>query len=248
MHVLYISASLCSLPDACESQIGCRKSDPCEKAAEDKLVYLVEERNDLSQLELVENADVIERGHGQDGHAELLPQHAAGGAAQAAQQPGRQPPWPGAAPQRAVAYVTQQRQQEEESGALVGPAHDARHRLGVDGVRGEEEAGQQAPQASSQQQAGQRGEQARHGPVEGYVDHVVAPRLQAAHSVVETEGEGAERPVRLVAAAVREQGAPEVVVEDIGPGGLREQVLIGLDCSAAERKEKVSVLSKDGSD
>lgn len=204
MHVLYISAFLCSLPDAWESQIGCRKSDTCEKAAENQLVYLVEEHNDLSQLELVENADVIERSHGQDGHPELLPQHAAGGAGQAAQEPGRQPPGPGAAPQLAVAYVTQQRQQEEQSGALVGPAHDARHRLGVDGVRGEEEAGQQAPRASSEQQASQRGEEARHSSVEGHVDHVVAPRLQAAHGVVETEGEGAERPVGLVAAAVRE--------------------------------------------
>lgn len=113
--------------------------------------YLVEQRDDLSQFESVENADIIQRRDGQDGHTKLLPQHAAGGAAQAGQEPRHKPRGSGTAPQRTVAYVAQQREQEEQGGSLVGPAHDARHRLGVDGVRGEEQAGQQAPQAPAQQ-------------------------------------------------------------------------------------------------
>ena len=103
-----------------------------------------------------------------------------------------------------MTHVTEQGQQEEQSGAFVGPAHNARHRLRVDGVRGEEEAGQEAPQASSEQQASQRGEQACHSSMEGHVHQVVTPRLQPSHSVVEPEGEGAEGPVGLMAAAVRE--------------------------------------------
>lgn len=50
--------------------------------------------------------------------------------------------------------------------------------------------------------------------------------------VVEAEGEGAERPEGLVAAAVGEQGSPEVVVQDVGPRRLRQEVLVGLDCPA----------------
>lgn len=57
--------------------------------------------------------------------------------------------------------------------------------------------------------------------------------------MVETEGEGAEGPVGLVAAAVSEHGAPEVIVEDICPGSLWQQVLIGLDCSAVKGEEKL---------
>lgn len=179
-----------------------------EKAAprggREQTVYLVEEHDDLSQLELVENADVVQRRHSQDGHPELLPQHAARSAAQAAQEPGHESPGPGVAAQLAVTHVAQQGQQEEQGGPFVGPAHDAGHRLGVDGVRGEEQAGEQAPQASSEQQASQGGKQARHGPVEGHVNQVVAPGLQLTHSMVEAEGEGAEGPVGLVAATVCE--------------------------------------------
>lgn len=61
-------------------------------------VYLVEECDDLSQFEPVENTDVVQRGHSQHGHSELLPQHAEGGAGQAAQEPGGVPKGAGAAP------------------------------------------------------------------------------------------------------------------------------------------------------
>lgn len=141
-------------------------------------------------------------------------------------------------PQVTVADVAQQGQQEKEGRAFVGPAHDPGHCFRVDGVGGEEQAGQQAPWAASEQQASQHGKQARHGPVEGHVDKMITPGLQPTHKVVEAEGEGAERAVGLVAATVREQGAPEVVIKDVYPGGLREQVLISLDCTTAKKKKK----------
>lgn len=140
------------------------------------------------------------------------------------------------APQPAVSDVTQQGQQEEQGGAFVGPPHHARHRLGVNWVGGEQQAGQQAPRPPAQQQASQRGEQDGHGAVQRHVDGVVAPGLQAAHRVVQAEGQGAEGPVGLVAAAVGQQGSPEVIVKDVGPGRLRKQVLIGLNGSAGKRK------------
>lgn len=108
------------------------------------------------------------------------------------------------------------------------------------GVGGEEEACQQAPGSSTQNGATESGEEGRDGPVEPYVDQVVAPGAQAMQGVVEPEGEGAERAEGLMAAAVGEQGAPEVVVQDVGPRGLREKVLIGLDGPAGE-KEKTGI-------
>lgn len=174
------------------------------RAAEERAVYLVQKREDLAYFESVEYTRVVQRRHCQHGHSQLLPQHAARGAGQATQEPGHGPTPSGASPQLTVADVAQQGQQEEEGRTFVGPAHHARHRLRVDGVRGEEQAGQQAPQAASEQQASQHGEQARHGPVEGHVDKVIAPGLQPTHKVVEAEGEGAEGAVGLVAATVRE--------------------------------------------
>ncbi len=141
------------------------------------------------------------------------------------------------APQLTVAYVAQQGQQEEQGGAFIGAAHDSRHRLGVDWVRGKEQTGQQAPQASSKQQASQAGKQSCHGSVDGHIHQVVTPGLQPTRSVVKAEGEGAERTEGLVAAAVSEQGAPEVVIQDVGPWGLREEVLVGLDGSAERSRE-----------
>lgn len=65
---------------------------------------------------------------------------------------------------------------------------------------------------------------------------MVAPRVEAVQGVVEAEGEGAEWTERLVAATVSEQSAPEVVIQDVGPGSLREKVLVGLDGSAERTK------------
>lgn len=72
--------------------------------------------------------------------------------------------------------------------------------------------------------------------MEGQVQQVVTPRAQAVHGVVEAEGEGAEGPEGLVAAAVRQQGAPEVVIQDVGPRRLREKVLVALDGATAKHR------------
>lgn len=100
-------------------------------------VYLVEKREDLAYFESMEYTRVIQRRHCQHGHSELLPQHAARSAGQAAQEPGHGPTTSGATPQVTVADVAKQGQQKEEGRAFVGPAHDPGHRLRVDGVRGE---------------------------------------------------------------------------------------------------------------
>lgn len=65
---------------------------------------------------------------------------------------------------------------------------------------------------------------------------MVAPGLQATQGMVEAEGEGTQGPVGLVAPAVGKQGAPEVIVEDVDPRGLWEQVLVGFDRTAVGRR------------
>ena len=125
---------------------------------------------------------------------------------------------------------------QEQGGADVGPAHHAGHGLGVHRVRREDEAREQVPRRSAQQGATEGGEEAGDGGVEPHVDQVVAPRPQAVQGVVEAEGERTERSEGLVAAAVGEQGAPEVVIEDVGPRRLWKQVLVGLDRTAVNEK------------
>lgn len=193
--------------------------------------YLSQQQEDsLAQPQPLEHQEVVGGRHGQHRHALLLPQHAGGGAPQAGQQPAP-------APLLAVPGVTQQGEQEEEGGAHVGPAHHTCHRLGVDWVRGEKEACQQAPRAAgTQQRATDGGEEARDQGVQCHVKQVVAPGAQAVQGVVEAEGERAKWPEGLVAAAVGEQSAPKVVVQDVGPRRLRQEVLVGLDGSAARSR------------
>lgn len=183
-------------------------------------------------MESLEHKQVIDGGDSQHRHPLLLPQHASGRAPQPAQHPGPAPahrPGSGVPAEMAVSRVAEKRQQEERGRTHVRPSHHAGHRLRVDGVRGEEEARQQAPGSSAQQGAGEGCEEDRDQYMEGHVEQVVPPRAQAVHSVVEAEGEGAEGAERLVAAAVGQQGAPEVIEQDVGPRRLWEKILVGLD-------------------
>ena len=192
--------------------------------------------------ESLEDEEVINGRHSQHCHPLFLPQHAGCRAPQAPQHPapGRRnaPASPGLAgpargpAQPAVPHVTEEGQQEKQGGADVRPPHHAGHGFGVNRVRGEEEAGQQAPPPPAQERAAEGREEGGDQAVERHVKQVVAPGTQAMQGVVEAEGEGAERAEGLVAAAVGEQGAPEVVVEDVGPRRLRKEVLVGLDGSA----------------
>lgn len=99
-------------------------------------------------------------------------------------------------------------------------------------MRGKDKASQQAPQSSTEKRATKGCEEGSDQRVQQHVQQVVAPGTQAMQGVVEAEGEGAERTEGLVAAAVSEQGAPEVIVQDVGPRSLRKKVLVGLDGSA----------------
>lgn len=67
--------------------------------------------------------------------------------------------------------------------------------------------------------AGDAHQEGRGQAVEEHVDQVVAPRLEAAQQVVQAEGEDAQGSVGPVRAAVRQRGAPEVVVEEAVPWG-----------------------------
>lgn len=118
------------------------KSSP---TGQEQIVYLVDKRDDLLQFEPVKNADIVQRQNSQDGHSELLPQHAACSAGQAAQEPDPLPEGTSAAPQLTVTYVAEQGQQEEQGSPFVSPTNDARHRLRVNRVRGKEQTSQQAP-------------------------------------------------------------------------------------------------------
>lgn len=139
-----------------------------------------------------------------------------------------------------MSRVAEKRQQEEQSGADVRPPHHAGHRFRVNRVRGEEETGQQAPRPSAAQERAAEGrEEGGDQAVQQHVQQVVAPGMQGVQGVVEAEGEGAERTEGLVAAAVCEQGPPEVIVQDVGPRSLREKVLVGLDGSAGGGEEKL---------
>lgn len=61
---------------------------------------------------------------------------------------------------------------------------------------------------------------------------MVAPGIQPSDGMVQAEGKSAERPVGLVAAAVGKQCPPKIIVENVGPWGFWEKVLISLDSTA----------------
>lgn len=139
-------------------------------------------------------------------------------------------------------HIAEKRQQKKHCRADVRPPDHASDCLGVNWVRGEKKAGQQAPQSAAEERATEGGEEGGDEAVENQVQQVVAPGTQAVQGVVEAEGEGAERAEGLVAAAVGEQGAPEVIIQDVGPRSLREEVLVGLDGSAKRKRGKEKTL------
>lgn len=127
-----------------------------------------------------------------------------------------------------MSHVAEKRQQEKQGGSDISPPNNAGHRFCVDRVGSEQEARQQAPRPRAQERAAQGREEAGDQAVQQQVQQVVAPGTQAVQGIVEAEGEGAERAEGLVAAAVSEQGAPEVIVQNVGPRSLGKKVLVGL--------------------
>ena len=125
-----------------------------------------------------------------------------------------------AAPQDDVASVGEEGQQEEDGGADVGAADDAGHGLGVHRMGGEEESGHGLRQGGAPRRhegAGRVRQQRRAAAVQQHVDQVVAEGTQLVQPIVEAEREDAQRPVRLVRAAVRQRRAPKVVEQHVAP-------------------------------
>lgn len=140
-------------------------------------------------------------------------------------------------------HVAEERQQKKQRGTDIRPPDHAGDRFSVNRVRGKKEASQQAPQAATEERATEGREEGGDQGVQRHVQQVVAPGTQAVQGVVEAEGEGAERTEGFVAAAVGEQGAPEVVIQDVGPRGLRKKVLVGLDGSAKRSRRNKLLLT-----
>lgn len=70
-----------------------------------------------------------------------------------------------------------------------------------------------------------------------HIQQMVAPGTQAVQCVVKAKRESAEWAEGLVAAAVSEQGSPEVVIQDVGPRSFWKKVLVGFDGSAGRTEE-----------
>lgn len=135
-----------------------------------------------------------------------------------------------------MSHVAEKRQQKKQGGADISPPDHSGHCFCVDRVRSEQEARQQAPRPRAEERAAEGREEGGDQAVQQQVQQVVAPRTQAVQGIVEAEGQGAEWAEGLVAAAVSEQGAPEVIVQNVGPRSLGEKVLVGLNGSTARSR------------
>lgn len=66
--------------------------------------------------------------------------------------------------------------------------------------------------------------------MKNHIDEVITQGLQAVQQVIEPKRSHTDGPVGLVAGGTGHLSPPEVVGEDIGPGGLGKEVFILLDC------------------
>ena len=207
------------------------------------------ESEGLSRRQPAVDERVVHGAHAEHRHAVLLAEQRAD-----AQRSGRRQVAPAVAAAGGVAAVTppavagvgERGEHEEECGEDVGAPHDARHRLRVHGVRGEQQArpeGRRPARHATRQRHVRRGRRR----VQQRVDEVEAGRPRrpapgpAPQPVVDSpvcpkreDGEGAVGPVR---AAVREARAPEVVVEQRRERRLPQHVTILQDRTAATATE-----------
>jgi len=101
-----------------------------------------------------------------------------------------------------VFHVAEQGQEKEETGPDVGPAHDSRHCLGVDGVRGEHQARHEGPVSVPKEDLGEACEDTSDRRMQQDIDEVIAPGIQPSDGMVQAKRESAEWPVGFMAAAV----------------------------------------------
>lgn len=98
--------------------------------------------------------------------------------------------------------VAEQGEQKEETGPDIGPSHDARHRLRVNGVRGKHQASHEGPVSVPEEYLGEAREETGDCRVQEDIDKMIAPGVQPPDGMVQAKRESAERPVGLVAATV----------------------------------------------
>lgn len=184
----------------------------------------------------MEDKDVVNGRHRQDSHPLFLPQHTASCAQSGPQEPA---PSPGrVASRRTVLNVAEQGKEEKQTGAHIRPAHDARHRLRMNGMRSEHQAGHERPVSIPEKDLGEACEEPGDSRMQQDVDEMVAPGIQSSDGMVQSKGKSAERPVGLVAATVSQKSPPEIIVENVCPWGFWEQVLIRLDSTAEKQTNK----------
>lgn len=131
----------------------------------------------------------------------LLPQHTASCTESGPQEPA--PSSGRAASRRTVLNVAEQGEEEKETGAYVCPSHDARHRLRMNRMRSEHQAGHEGPVSIPEKDLGEACEEPSDGRMQEDIDKMVAPGIQSSHGMVQSKRKSAEWPVGLVATTVR---------------------------------------------
>lgn len=148
----------------------------------------------------MEDKDIIYGWDRQDSHSLFLPQHTA-----SCTQSGPQEPAPSSgrvASRGTVLNVAEQGEEEKETGAHICPPHDARHRLRMNGVRREHQAGHESPVSIPEKDLGEACEEPGDGRMQEDIDEMVAPGIQSSDGVVQPKRKSAEWPVGLVATTV----------------------------------------------
>ena len=96
----------------------------------------------------------------------------------------------------------------------------------MQGVHGEQDAGEHCSGRTAKHAADGGGEQDGHGSVEGDVDHVIAERAQLVKVVVEAEGDGCEGAVAEVRARLKHIPPPQVLSENTLPVTVPMRILV----------------------
>lgn len=186
--------------------------------------------------------DIVHCWNCQNSHSLLLPQHAAPSTHSRSQDPAPSTSWGTSC--RAVLHITHQGKQKKEAGSDVCPPHNPCYGFSVDRMGRKQQTCYQGPVPIPKEDPGEVCEKACDCSMQQYVYKVVAPWVHPSNSMVDAEGERAERSVWLVAPTVSEKCSPEVIVEYMRPRRLWQKILVCLDGSAIKDKNSISIEGK----